>query len=215
MSQKDVFLSGEGDAWFDRNPKEMDCDSDPVIKAIQEFGIVPRKVLEIGCASGLRLACLRSKFACECHGVDPSTKAVQREGTPTGVQLRQGTADSLPYDDDTFDLAIFGFCLFLCDPADHFRIACETDRVVRSPGFLVILDFNTPIPYRTPYRHHPEIYTRKMDWSRMFVWHPAYRLVSRSYWELAGEKSLLINESIAIDILRKDVAVAFPDNPYS
>ncbi len=214
MSQKSEFLAGEGDAWFERNPKGIDCGRDPVICAIRSLGIVPHHVLEIGCGGGFRLECLRAIYDCECQGIDPSRKALQREGLPRGVTLRHGTADDLPDADHTFDVVIFGFCLYLCDPADYFRIAAEADRVLQSPGFLVICDFFSPIPYRTAYVHRPNIYSHKIDWSRMFLWNPAYRLLSRTYFEHAKRNAFSPNESAAVDILRKDAALAFPANPY-
>jgi len=214
MSQKSEFFAGEADAWFERNPKTIDCERDPVMRAIRSLGITPQRVLEIGCGGGFRLECFRAIYGCECQGIDPSRKAVQRVGLQSGITLRQGTADALPGADHRFDLVMLGFCLYLCDPADYFRIAAEADRVLQSPGFLVISDFLPPVPYRNPYLDRREIFSRKMEWSRMFLWNPSYRLLSRTYFEQGQQNTFAADESAAVDILRKDAALAFPDNPY-
>ena len=69
----------------------------------------------------------------ECYGIEPSFKAVETACT-SGVNAVQGTADRLPYRDGLFDVVVFGFCLYLCDREDLFRIASEADRVLNDQG---------------------------------------------------------------------------------
>jgi ubiquinone/menaquinone biosynthesis C-methylase UbiE len=131
--------------------------------------------LEIGCSTGWRLAYLQKKFGAECHGVDPSGDAI-RAGLRRHprLQLRRGTADRLPFGAGQFDLVIFGFCLYLCDRSDLFKIACEADRVLQNNGHLALLDFAPPLPYRNEYQHQPGLCSYKMDYAAMFTWNPAY-----------------------------------------
>ncbi|OSO90613.1 hypothetical protein B7O87_09335 [Cylindrospermopsis raciborskii CENA303] len=80
------------------------------------------KLLEVGCGEGKRLEWIQKSLDIECHGIDPSDKAVTI-AQEIGVRAVRGTADHLPYPDETFDFLVFGFCLYLCDRDDLFRIA--------------------------------------------------------------------------------------------
>lgn len=86
MKQKDIFLAGEGNAWFTRNAdalaKQRLPGSDPLLvellslkeqlAAVQGGG----RVLEVGCGSGVRLAWLQQNMGLVCHGIEPSDIAV-------------------------------------------------------------------------------------------------------------------------------------------
>ena len=180
MRQRDIFLQSEGNAWLERNPplapSEMAPESDELLNAILQLpqrNGPPAKVLEIGCAGGSRLAWLRQNRGFDCHGLDPSAKAVEAAKT-LGVPAQQGTADKLPFDSAAFDIVVFGFCLYLCDREDLFQIACEADRVLRNPGWIAIRDFYSPRPSQRPYHHRSGIFSFKMDYRTLFSWHPGY-----------------------------------------
>jgi ubiquinone/menaquinone biosynthesis C-methylase UbiE len=214
--QKSEFLKGEGDAWFQRNSGKFDSRHDPAIAGLLELGQLPRRVLEIGCADGRRLSAIRETFSSECHGIDPSSDAIRNaKSRDKDLNVSVGTADRLSFSDSQFDLVIFGFCLYLCDVADHFVIASEANRVLADGGVLVVYDFSSPIPFKNEYSHKSGISSYKMDWAKMFTWHPSYRLVTRRYHEAstAGYR-FAPNEAIVADFLKKDVASAFPRNPW-
>ena len=179
-SQKDVFLSSEGDAWFRRNQSAVesrDWSGDPVCRRVAMLGTQRLRVLEIGCGEGSRLSHIRSTMGHEVKGIDPSTAAVEK-AAQCGVEAFAGTADVLPFAAQSFDVLIFGFCLYLCDDADLFRIAAEADRVLADPGWLLIFDFEARAPVYRPYRHRAGLWSRKMDYKSLFLWHPAYTLAS-------------------------------------
>lgn len=180
--QKEVFLNNEGDAWFARNHNAIVSrvfdSADPVISAVTRFSsLLPNRgggrLLEIGCGEGRRLAWLAETMAIECHGIEPSQKAVT-VANGLGVTALQGTAESLPYESGFFDIVVFGFCLYLCDRADLFRIASEADRVMKPDGLVIIHDFYSEQPVRREYHHRSGIYSYKMDYRKLFEWHPAY-----------------------------------------
>jgi ubiquinone/menaquinone biosynthesis C-methylase UbiE len=213
--QKRLFVEGEGDAWFQRNRDAFDPQRDPVVSGLQDLGQRPRRVLEIGCADGARLSLLRETFSSECWGVDPSTEAVRSAKLrDQNLNIGTGTADRLEFPDASFDLVVFGFCLYVCDVADHFKIASEADRVLADAGMLIIYDFSSPLPFSNKYSHKPGVRSYKMDWSKMFIWHPGYRLVGRRYREAGQNVTFAPNETIVADFLRKDVSSAFPPNPW-
>jgi SAM-dependent methyltransferase len=180
--QRDAFLSAEGDAWFARNESALaarDWSLDPVCRKVATLPLAgsSSRVLEIGCGEGSRLQYLSRQLGLQVCGVEPSERAVAK-AREKGIAASRGTADKLPFAEASFDLVVFGFCLYLCDDRDLFRIALEADRVLAEPGWLLILDFEARAPTYQPYRHLSGILSRKMDYSSMFAWHPAYTLAA-------------------------------------
>ena len=187
MKQKEIFLTGEGDAWFTRNAdalgKQRLPDSDPLLIELlglkEQLAAVPEvgRVLEVGCGSGVRLAWLQQHMGLECHGIEPSDMAVSQANS-IGVHAQIGTADQLPFADKSFDAVIFGFCLYLCDRDDLFKIAAEADRVLKDPGWLLIKDFYSPTPLAKAYHHKAGVNSYKMDYKTLFTWNPDYNVYS-------------------------------------
>lgn len=185
MKQKEVFLEGEGDAWFARNAGQLArlnlAESDPLTREILQltgrFLNPGARVLEVGCGPGNRLAWLQENLGLECHGIEPSQKAVAAAAS-RGVRAQVGTADKLPFEAHFFDVVIFGFCLSWCDRDDLFRISAEADRVLKNSGWLMIWDFYSPVPTTRAYHHRPGLYTHKMDFKALFTWNPDYVVFS-------------------------------------
>jgi ubiquinone/menaquinone biosynthesis C-methylase UbiE len=180
MKQKRVFLESEGNAWIRRNAEALLTrklpDEDPLLVEILDLTPSVTKatrVLEIGCGDGARLGWLKENRQCVCAGLDPSSQAVEI-AAKRGIDARHGTADELPFDDSSFDIVVFGFCLYLCDRDDLFRIAAEADRVLRNPGWLLIHDFYSPAPIKRDYHHRVGLFSHKMDYRQLFTWHPGY-----------------------------------------
>ena len=215
--QKTVFLETEGDAWFERNHRAIRNrtidSSDPVVDAISKLlPLVPNtaqasRLLEIGCSEGKRLAWLTERTHLESHGVEPSALAVAA-AKATGVKAVQGTADVLPYEGGMFDIVVFGFCLYLCDREDLFRIAHECDRVLKLDGWVVIHDFFAPTPIRRAYHHKEGIYSYHMDYRKLFDWHPSYTCYAHEL-RLHGSNEFTDEpqEWVATSILRKKTHV--------
>jgi ubiquinone/menaquinone biosynthesis C-methylase UbiE len=211
MKQRDVFLQSEGDAWFARNPVTASApelaQSDLLLGAILELPSEASrqgtKVLEIGCGSGARLGWLKDNRGFDCYGVDPSARAVAAAKL-RGIQACQGTADRLQFDDHSFDIVMFGFCLYLCDRDDLFRIGAEADRVLKNPGWLLILDFYSPDPVKREYHHRSGLFSHKMDYQTLFTWHPAYTSYSQRLRHHSGrEYSDDPSQWVATSVLRK------------
>ena len=210
MNQKDVFLASEGDAWYERNRAALAArawpDDDPVLRALLELGdgeLRGREVFEVGCGEALRLEWLQRERACRCSGVEPSARAVEA-ARRRGVSVHQGTADRLPRDDQSVDVLIFGFCLYLCDRSDLFRVAAEADRVLRSPGWILIQDFHASSPTSRDYHHRPGVRTYKMDYRQLFTWHPQYQCLSHLVrHHETGLYTDSLDDQVAVSVLRK------------
>jgi hypothetical protein len=181
MSNKEHYLSeGIGDKYYLRRKKELELfkenyELDPVYIAVKALEL-KGSYLEIGCSDGWRLDVL----GLDGYGIDPSSEAIKGND-----RIRQGTADDLPFDDKSFDIVCFGFCLYAVDNSDLFKVAYEADRVSRE--YIIIYDF---IVDGYVYKHNPDcpqITTCKMDYSKMFEWHPLYsKIYSRRHSQVAG-----------------------------
>ena len=212
IRQRDVFLESEADAWFERNHDaiaERNYEEDQLCRSLVEIYPTIRVVdkgptiLEIGCGEGKRLAWIASRLGAQVNGIDPSAKAVA-EAKSMDLDVRRGTAENLPWQDNSFDIVIFGFCLYLCDPEDLFRIAAEADRVIKPESWLLIQDFHATGHTRRAYHHRPGIFSTKMDYRRLFDWHPAYTCYSHKV-TAHGQSAFTddAEEWVATSILRK------------
>ena len=75
MKQKSVFMENEADAWYERNKlciNKKSVKNDPIFMALQSINFKPKRILEIGCANGWRLAQFSEYYNADCYGIDPS-----------------------------------------------------------------------------------------------------------------------------------------------
>lgn len=211
--QKTTFLLDEGDAWLDRNLehlKDKDYSQDPIIQNIlkisqSNYQDESIKILEIGCGDGGRLAAIKKIVKCECYGIDPSKKAIEIARN-FGIAASVGVADSLKFKAETFDIVIFGFCLYLCDREDLFVIASEADRVLKKRSWLIIHDFYFNGFMNRDYKHKKSIKSFKMDYRTLFDWHPSYTCYLHSVVN-HGNQTYTDDSSewVATSILRKSI----------
>ncbi len=209
--QRDAFLDGEGDSYFGRN-ESTKLHADPVLDGLLHLAFKPHAVAEVGTGSGERLALISDHFPdSACVGFDPSSLAITSAASryPRN-RFAVGTADRIDLADSSVDLLIFGFCLYLTDPSDHFRIASEADRVLQDRGFVCVFDFLPRASYRNAYTHKSGLYSHKMEFSRMLSWHPSYRLLHRINGEARRGHTREEDETWACDFLLKDTVGAFP-----
>lgn len=174
MRQSDIFLEGEGDRWLERNRAGLG-QRDRVSDAIARLDIKPEHVLEIGCADGWRLAALHEKYDCSVLGVDPSREATW-DARARNVPVFQATAASLPIRSNAHDVVIYGFCLYLADPADWFDIVKEGNRVLKTGGYLIVHDFAPETPFARQYEHCDGVMSYHVDFSKFWLASPLYEV---------------------------------------
>jgi ubiquinone/menaquinone biosynthesis C-methylase UbiE len=97
-----------------------------------------------------------------------------------------GTANSLKYPNEHFDVVWFGFCLYLIDRSLLTAAVAEADRVLRDNGYLVITDFDPQYPCRRKYHHLAGVQSYKADYSKLFLANPAYTLAAKRSYSHAG-----------------------------
>lgn len=208
--QKSYFLEAEGNQWFVRNKEALQnreyskcLITNKIHDILRNFKSEPY-LLEIGCGSGHRLRYLQDiEPRMTVKGLDPSSKAVEFARN-LGVEAIIGTADDLPYHDNSFDVVILGFCLYLCDREDLFSIAKEVNRVLKDKGWIIIHDFYSEVPIKREYHHLPGLFSYKMDYRKLFDWHPNFTCYSH---EVLNHSDLTYtddsDEWTAISIIRK------------
>lgn len=212
-SQGEVFLGGEADEYFSRNHSRVDIS--PARQLLGEWCNPHKKdvgrILEIGAGNGIPLAYLCNVLDAQGFGIEPSKKAVENWSLIRGdiaggasASLRVGLANEIPFEDKSFDLVIFGFCLYLVDRSLLYRAIAEADRVLRDGGFLGIEDFDSPIPYSNKYCHKEGILSYKSDYSNIFTSSGHYHLISKhSYSHTANHFDTNFAERVSLSFLYK------------
>jgi ubiquinone/menaquinone biosynthesis C-methylase UbiE len=103
------------------------------------------KVLDVGCGVGATVEFLCRERHCAAFGVDTSSLLLKEgmERNPT-LPLLQGTAESLPFRDGSFN-ALFCECVLslLPDPASALK---EFARVLSPEGFVMLSDVYARMP---------------------------------------------------------------------
>lgn len=208
ISQKKFFLKNEGNAYFLRNKNEKkifkkDFLTKSIIKKLTIFK--KKNILEIGCGKADRLNYLKNNFSNNNYfGIDPSSAAIKYgKKLNSKLNLKIGDASKLKFNNNKFDIVVFGFCLYLCDDDDLYKISSECFRVLKNKGFIIIQDFiNSKVIYNK-YHHHKNIKSRKMNYIKMFDWHPKIRLEKKIKYITYGEKRIAEN-FITVAVLKKD-----------
>ena len=203
--QRDVFAQGEGAAWLVRNQSLLG-KRDPVMDALAHWRIEPKSALDVGCANGWRVERLIDRYHCKVNGIDP---AIPEFEASKFFNLRPGHAGALyHYSNGEFDLVIYGFCLYLCDPEDYPSIVKEGDRVLADGGHILIHDFamtDNEVPWRTPYKHKEGIFSHHVQFSRLWTAFPQYTEVHAMAPNGWGE----FDDRVVL--LRKNLKDAFVD----
>ena len=211
VSQSKVFLESEGDCWFERNKKAISSKSsfyetETIKRVLQRYKDNIKSVLEIGCGNGAKIFDLCDYFKATGFGIDPSAAAVKNgKELYKDLQLSVSTASKLPYNDDSFDLVYFGFCLYLVDRNDIFKAAAEADRVLKNGGFLAICDFDPKQRHKRAYDHKPGLFSFKSSYADFFKAGGHYYLVAKESFS-HGESHFTTDsdERVSVSILYKE-----------
>ncbi|HJU72010.1 MAG TPA: class I SAM-dependent methyltransferase [Paucimonas sp.] len=114
-------------------------------QALLRAGLKPgMKMVDVGVGTGLvaRQAANIVGDPALVTGVDPSTGMLQNAQVPAGVKLVQGTAEQIPFPDNTFDFLSMGYALrHISDLSVAFA---EFHRVLKPGGRLCILEITCP-----------------------------------------------------------------------
>ncbi|MCG8605926.1 methyltransferase domain-containing protein [bacterium] len=102
-------------------------------------------VLDVGCGLGGTARHLAERYQCKVVGIDLTEEYIsvgnrltERVGLTDKVELRQGSALDIPYDDDLFDIAWTEHVQM--NIADKHRFYSEMTRVLKPDGRLLFHD---------------------------------------------------------------------------
>jgi demethylmenaquinone methyltransferase/2-methoxy-6-polyprenyl-1,4-benzoquinol methylase len=108
------------------------------------------RVLDVATGTGLVARALVRRYGCSVVGLDQSAEMLGRARAVVGpsVELVQGEAERLPFEDASFDALTFTYLLrYVDDPAATMR---ELARVVRPGGRIAMLEFYVPSGFWHP-----------------------------------------------------------------
>ena len=132
------------DAWFERHQASYVSE----LLALRPFVPMSGRGLEIGVGGGRFAAPLGVEV-----GIDPSRTMLER-ARARGVEVFEGTAEHLPFSEDSFDHALVVTTLcFVDSPA---AMLAEARRVLRPAGTLVIGFIDRDSPLGRDYEAHRE-----------------------------------------------------------
>lgn len=102
-----------------------------------------KSVLDIGCGTGVHLK-IYQDAGCQVHGVDtsPSMLEASRKQLGDTADLRLGSADSLPYENGTFDLVICMLVLHEMSQPVRLSVIDDIKRVLKNNGRILFIDFH-------------------------------------------------------------------------
>ena len=108
---------------------------------VREGDLRGRRVLEVGCGTGVLAAALAEREAARVWAVDPEPAMldVARARLPRSVGLKAGSAEALPFKDGWFERAVLRLVIHL---VDRTKALPELARVLAPDGRAVIATFD-------------------------------------------------------------------------
>jgi SAM-dependent methyltransferase len=109
---------------------------------VREGDLRGRRVLEVGCGTGVLAAALAEREAARVWGIDSEQAMLEvaRTRVPRGVGLKVGHAEALPFSDGWFERAVLRLVIHL---VDRTRALPELARVLAPDGRAAIATFDS------------------------------------------------------------------------
>lgn len=179
--QNDIWFHSEGDNWFTRNKNILETRKDLAGFMLDLYDIKPRRVLEIGCSNGYRLASFHKKYGCEVIGVEPSVKAIaDGKAKWPFIKFIRGMCETFELKGHV-DLVIVNFVFHWIARENLIKSIERIDSVLGKNGFLLIGDFGTENFIKRGYHHlqDEDVYTYKQQYQQMFISSGLYKELAK------------------------------------
>ncbi|HEY6005460.1 MAG TPA: HD domain-containing phosphohydrolase [Anaeromyxobacter sp.] len=169
------------------------------------------RVLDVGCGTGELLAAMASALpGSHLTGLDPDRDALRLarrklDGRGPDARLVSARAESLPFEDRTFDLVVSSLMLHHLDSDTKVRALREWGRVLAPGGAILLVDLGVP----------------RKRWLRLLLWPLRFRILEEQADNFLGRiPGLLAQARLAFEevgVYRSAVVayVAHPSRPLS
>jgi SAM-dependent methyltransferase len=176
------------DAWFLENRTILESE----VRLIRNFLEDAGRTLSVGCGTGLFELVLREEHGIEVgFGVEPSDD-MRAIAEKRGLEVKAGTAESLPYEDGSFDTALLnGIPGYV---ADLERAFSEAHRILRPGGAILVAD----VPAESSFGLLYQFAATKGSWddpglAGLAPDHPyPVELAAAAHWRTTEEKAELL-----------------------
>ena len=113
---------------------------------IRHYGLgAESRVLDIGCGKGFLVKAFMADCpGLEAYGLDISQYALALAPAEIRGHLARGTAETLPFPDNTFDLVVSLNTIHNLPRLAAVRAMAEIERVSKGNGFVVVDSYRTP-----------------------------------------------------------------------
>ena len=171
---KELFLSNEGDNYYERNKYYLYKDDDIILNKLSNYKfheLQNYNILEIGCSNGWRLnEMFKLNPNNNYYGIDPSTNAVNNGfDNFKNISLSVGTCDSIKYNDNYFDIILIPFVFMYIDRELLLKSIAEIDRLLKNNGILIITDFYSNRQRKNEYKHSLNKFIYKQNYFEIFL----------------------------------------------
>ena len=147
--------------WLERRPLRAALD---LARAGEEDS-----VLDVGTGTGavLKLLAREERRPRRALGVDSSPAMLARVGRlPVGWEVLRAGVDSLPFDPESFDVAVASYVLHVLDAPARMPVLREIHRVLRPGGALVTVTPALPLSSDNPLHRRFVRWTERGDGPR-------------------------------------------------
>jgi pseudaminic acid biosynthesis-associated methylase len=171
-----LWRSDFGHEYTDRNDRDKPERVDAWRRLLG--GIVPVRVLEVGCNVGWNLVYLERLGISELYGIEPQPAAVERarQRRPR-FNVLHGTAFDLPFRDGLCDLVFTSGVLIHIAPESLGAALDEIYRVSRR--WIAAIEYDDPDEQEVRYRGHAGALWKRDHGAAWQARHPGLRLVRR------------------------------------
>ena len=212
INNKELFINIEGDNFHFRNLSKAQKKEHVWLTKIVSNWLKPFKkninfILEIGCGGGHQINSLCNNLNSKGVGIDPSKLAIRdaKKQYSHNIKFKTGTSEKINEESEYFDTVLLGDFLYLVDKKHIYHTVAETDRVLKSGGFLVLVDFDPNFKYICDYKHLNGITTHKSKSVDLFLASGHYSLVNKlSHSNLGKSFHFDFKERKAVYLLYKE-----------